>query len=150
MDDKMLIAGILKKDDTKHYLRLPHLREQRIISREGSYASNCDTDLQIFISDAAKFNRTSPLIKPAIVKKIDNKFTGVELPQILKIILSRHKYPLRQGPILPNDFMMEYEKNANAELDSMTKFIHSVHQLCAEWIPSSHLENFTSWDDMGV
>ena len=45
---------------------------------------------------------------------------------------------------------MEYEKNAEAELNSMTKFIHSVHQPCAEWIPSSHLEYFTSWDDVGT
>ena len=45
---------------------------------------------------------------------------------------------------------MEYEKNADNQLNKMTKFIHSEYQKCAEWTPNSQIGHLSSWEDIGV
>ena len=135
----MAIAGKSTKNNKNFYIRLPKLRQPR--NDENIYCSSSD-DIHLFISAASKLNQTCQLRDPVIVKEHDKS--------VLETIYSRHRYPLRQGPILPFDYLMEYEENADKELNKMTKFIHSDYQKCAEWSPSSQIENFTSWDDIGV
>ena len=45
---------------------------------------------------------------------------------------------------------MEYKKTSDDELNKITKLIHNEHQQCAELNPSTQIQNFTSWDDVGV
>jgi hypothetical protein len=79
-----------------------------------------------------------------------------QVPRTLQHILSKHTFPLSQGPVLlPNDCLTteKYEtepipKSVSQVLTSKTVFSHKVSQACYEWHPSSR--GVSAWGKEGA
>ena len=130
--EKFLVIGCSKTySNERFHLTLPsrkHFAVQAIRNGE----QQCQV-LDLISKAVNRDNFQSTHTKPFVgVKEPDI----IQLPKTLQQILSRHPYPLSQGPVLlPVDCETENINSASEVLTEKTIFNHSDSQDCFEWIP---------------
>ena len=130
----------------KVHLNLPNAKHFEVhAAKNGEDVLHMETLLEgACRRKTSEVHHTSPYVM-SLALLVGNGQAG-HVPRTLQHILSKHQYPLSQGPVLlPNDCFSTEEKyesepipkSVTEVLTTKTVFSHNVSQACYEWHPTS-------------
>ena len=132
--EKFLVNGYSNFHKKKCQLILPkakHYEDLNVSKEEDKF------EIEDIILHAIKRKKCESYHIPVRIFSKDPKVIEEILLPIHQI-LSKHPYPLSQGPVLlPIDCATEEKKSINEVLTAKTVFAHSDSQRCYEWTPAS-------------
>jgi hypothetical protein len=126
--EKFLLKGF-DKEKRQLKLTLPIAKHFEI-----SAVKNAEKNLQVkrLISKAVNRNRCEFF-----------HVIEVKIPRTLQHILSRHPYPLSQGPFRPVVDCRTEDKPMHEDVTEKTVFSHDDEQKCSQWLPC--VTGIASW-----
>ena len=129
-----LVRGSHFQDSSKILeLKLPSAREYKILTVDNS---NEIVQPLLLIKHAVKMRQQTFLKRGFSKPVIYRGYKEVRLYKSLQQILSKHPFPLRQGPSIPQLECAPFSNQTENEmLIAKTIFRHSESQECGEWTP---------------
>ena len=138
--EKFLVNGYSNHHKKKFQLRMPVAKHYTVLN------VNKDEDeskIKEKISSAVNRKRSKSFHLPVRIFSKDVKVIE-EILRPIHQILSKHPYPLSQGPVLlPIDCATEDKKSINEVLTAKTVFTHCDTQCCYEWSPT--IAGISAW-----
>ena len=152
---KFFLTGFREREAStlsKYHLFLPSSKQpvplpssepaRKTEERRRSRISEDKRSLNSFISEAVHEQRSSLHIQPTSSSTF-GYISPIDKPGALNYLLSKHPFPLNQGPVIipiDNGAAWDYEKAEQSSpkgvFETRTMFTHADTQECFEWAPT--------------